>query len=78
MEYSAPPDDIPENGYPSQRTRERSEPGDLSQDHRTSLLEWIQKREKTLLVQAISDILSPWVTLTELEQIWNEAWKQSS
>ena len=42
------------------------------------LLEWIQNREKTLLVQAISDICHPWVTLTELEQIWNEAWKQSS
>ena len=42
------------------------------------LLEWIQNREKTLLVQAISDICRPWVTLTELEQIWNEAWKQSS
>jgi precorrin-2 dehydrogenase / sirohydrochlorin ferrochelatase len=42
------------------------------------LLEWIQNREKSLLVQAISDICHPWVALTELEQIWNEAWKQSS
>ena len=42
------------------------------------LLEWIQNREETQTIQAISDICHPWIDLTELKRIWNEAWKQFS
>jgi precorrin-2 dehydrogenase/sirohydrochlorin ferrochelatase len=42
------------------------------------LLEWIQNRDEIQPIQAISDICHPWVNLTELKQIWNEAWKQFS
>jgi precorrin-2 dehydrogenase/sirohydrochlorin ferrochelatase len=42
------------------------------------LLEWIQKREQTQSIEAISDICHPWVGPMELELIWKEAWNQSS
>jgi precorrin-2 dehydrogenase / sirohydrochlorin ferrochelatase len=42
------------------------------------LLEWIQSGEEAQLIRAISDRCRPWINLTELNQIWNEAWKQSS
>jgi precorrin-2 dehydrogenase / sirohydrochlorin ferrochelatase len=42
------------------------------------LLEWIQNREQTRVIQAVADICHPWVTPTELTQIWDEAWNLSS
>jgi precorrin-2 dehydrogenase/sirohydrochlorin ferrochelatase len=42
------------------------------------LLQWIQRGEKTPLVDAIAEICHPWIGRMELTQIWNEAWKQSS
>jgi precorrin-2 dehydrogenase / sirohydrochlorin ferrochelatase len=42
------------------------------------LLEWIRNEEESQVIQAMSDKCHPWVSLTELKQIWNEAWKQSS
>lgn len=42
------------------------------------LPEWIQHGEKNKVVLALSDICHPWVTPLELEQIWDEAWKQFS
>jgi len=41
------------------------------------LIGYIQKGEKHQAIQAISDICQPWVSSLEVEQIWNEAWKQS-
>ena len=42
------------------------------------LLEWIRSGEETQIIRAISESCSPWISLTEINQIWNEAWKQSS
>jgi len=39
------------------------------------LLEWIRSGEETQIIRAISDRCSPWNQLTEINQIWNEAWK---
>ncbi len=42
------------------------------------LSEWVRNGEETRIIEAISGSCQPWVSLTELKQIWNEAWKQSS
>lgn len=42
------------------------------------LPEWVRNGEETQVIEAIADSCQPWVSLTELKQIWNEAWKQSS
>lgn len=42
------------------------------------LLEWIQHGDEDILVGAIAEICHPWLSLMDLTQIWNEAWKQSS
>jgi precorrin-2 dehydrogenase/sirohydrochlorin ferrochelatase len=42
------------------------------------LPEWLRSGEEIRIIEAISDTCHPWVSLKELKQIWNEAWKQSS